>query len=667
MNRYDNPFHDLWLTEKLDPVEFSKVFSPVVAKATEDLFGTANIVLKGRQGSGKSMLLNLFDTKKRVAFERNNIEYPIPKEKCNFISANIHLIKSNIKEVNTRIDEIDVIKQTGWIATIFSDLLNYYLIYDLLLNIQYLGAEQAVDGVLAKEVKVSLDPSNVNLFIELITQPDVFCGYINDIKSFDELLQKVRHRISEYRKYFNFNSDEIPDDILKSRTSIGEPIALLSEALTKSNILPPKTIVYLHIDQHEELYELEKGSSYSSTFRQVVNRALAMRDHRISYRIGTRNYSWNEDLKVYGSGAVLERMRDYVEVDIDEILRSRENRSTAKLYREFAADVFARRLDLLFDGKIEKSKILEEVFGKTMTPKERAITYAKNKTLPFSLSDSYSPEWKLFIQNLWEVDPLDAKFADCWLRQEKQQKIKLHKEANPEENAGWRKKEYWIKERKEAALVQIAGASKEMLIWSGSNHIISLSGWNILAFMTLCRAIWASWLRNASDKELESITFPRISWEYQALGVHEASRIWNEKLREGARGEDRNRFIRSIGTWIAYKLRQDRALSNPGHTGFSLAKSDFENGGAIAQLIKYCRDQGDLIESEHTPKNISAKHRIKWHLNPLLCPHFRIPHIRTKEPIYSTCLELTKIYQADYKKIQQSEKEEDQPIQQNLF
>lgn len=64
----------------------------------------------------------------------------------------------------------------------------------------------------------------------------------------------------------------------------------------------------------------------------------------------------------------------------------------------------------------------------------------------------------------------------------------------------------------------------------------------------------------------------------------------------------------------------------------------------LVSIIKTCRDHGDLMESSHTTKNKDQARRLKWYLHPLLCPFFRIPHVRTKEPIYTTLEELGSIY-----------------------
>jgi hypothetical protein len=648
MNRFDNPFHDLWITEILDPNGFVKMFSPCVASHAEALFGTGNVVVRGRQGSGKSMLLGLLDTRTRVAYARSREPYPAPKRYRNFLAAGINLTRDNARIVTSRLSERPEEKRRDWAATTFADYVNYLLVKDLLDNVAYLGAEQKKDGVLGEDVLVDWSDQKVQHFANSIANADAWYGYFAGCSTLDEIVARVAERLARYRRYFNFNVDELDREVEMSKTDIGEPAATIADCLRRSGIIPKSTLVFLRIDQHEELYELEKFSGYHGVFRQIINRALALRDSRVSYRVGTRHYAWSEQTAVWGSGAPMEDMRDYTVVDIDQILKRHENRATGFPFEEFAEDVFRRRLNAYgFELKDKYPKgLLAEIFGHTLSPSERARIYAGSREPQLDIPDDWAIEWKEALRHLWYRDPLGAKLGEAWLRQKEQQRKLVHTDGSQASKTPWLDKErqYWKKERNEVALIQIAGVANETLIWSGERHIVDLSGWNILAFMSLCRAIWAAWLRNTSDDELRDTQLPRIDRSAQVIGVYEASRAWYDKLKEGADGDKRSKFISALGAWFSRCIRRDKALSNPGHNGISLLLVEFEQREFVTDLIRTCRDNGDLIESAHTTKSKDANPRIKWYLNPLLCPCFRIPHIRTKEPIYTTVHELQKIF-----------------------
>jgi len=44
--RFDNPFHDLWVTEILDPWAYVRMFSPILVSDAESYFLEAMLCLK---------------------------------------------------------------------------------------------------------------------------------------------------------------------------------------------------------------------------------------------------------------------------------------------------------------------------------------------------------------------------------------------------------------------------------------------------------------------------------------------------------------------------------------------------------------------------------------------------------------------------------------------
>lgn len=648
MERFDNPFHDLWVTEILNPDEYVRMFSPFVVTNASDLYSTGNVVVRGTQGSGKSMLLNLLSTSTRLAYAKAGIEYPVPDNKRNFISAGMHMIRDNARLVASRISEVSLEKKKSWVAATFGDYVNYVLAHDLLRNVKLLADEQEKTGLLSKEISVVLGAKADALFVRKLVESDAWVGYLDGCGTVEEVMARMSDRLRAYRRYFNFNDEKLDESVESTKTGVGEPLGVVADALRSAHIVPAVCQFFLRLDQHEELYVLEETSGFAGVFRQVLNRMLALRDSRVSYRIGTRHYAWDVELKVWGSGAKLEIMRDYVVIDLDEIFRRKESKSFAGPFDDFAEDVFRRRLEAT-NFHPDQKDALTQVFGKSLTATERAAAYVKTKGPVFgNMPTDWDPQWKKELSEMWtQGEPLQARLGVAWLRQSAQQLKGVHRDRNSVSGYPWRLKKYWIKERNEAALVQLAGDLSQALAWSGKRHIVELSGANILAFMSICRAIWGAWLRNLPDEELRSIVgVPGINRNAQAIGISEASKIWFEKLAEGLDGDRRKTFIVSLGTWFSSKIRDDEALSNPGHNGFSLKLQDLDSDREIGSLIKNCRDHGDLVEREHTTKLADAKLRRKWYLSPLLCPYFRIPYIQTKEPIYANVAQLRARYEA---------------------
>ena len=131
-----NPFHDLYLTEAIGADKFVKLFSPVFVKHGLSLYQPGNVVLKGLQGSGKTMLLNLLKPDVRIAYKSANIEFPVPKEFRKYISAGINLRKSGISAFGQVIEKDYDEKAIKEVALFFGDFINYWIIYDLLQNIE---------------------------------------------------------------------------------------------------------------------------------------------------------------------------------------------------------------------------------------------------------------------------------------------------------------------------------------------------------------------------------------------------------------------------------------------------------------------------------------------------------------------------------------------------
>jgi ABC-type lipoprotein export system ATPase subunit len=59
MDQRTNPFNELYVTETVSSSAFVRIFSPFILKNASALFLPGNVVIKGMQGCGKSMLLSL--------------------------------------------------------------------------------------------------------------------------------------------------------------------------------------------------------------------------------------------------------------------------------------------------------------------------------------------------------------------------------------------------------------------------------------------------------------------------------------------------------------------------------------------------------------------------------------------------------------------------------
>src|SRR5205823_971259 len=99
-----------YIAETVPPEQFVSLFSPFLVKDVQDglaLFQPGNVILKGVQGSGKSMLLNLLKPEFRIAYKKAGEEMPIPRKLSRFIGAGINLTRSVAIDFGQRTIEPD--------------------------------------------------------------------------------------------------------------------------------------------------------------------------------------------------------------------------------------------------------------------------------------------------------------------------------------------------------------------------------------------------------------------------------------------------------------------------------------------------------------------------------------------------------------------------------
>lgn len=633
-----NPFHDLYLTEAIGSDRFVKLFSPKFVKHSIPLFQPGNVVLRGLQGSGKSMLLNLLKPDVRIAYHAAGQDFPVPLETGRFIGAGINLRKSGVIDFGHLVQPESTPKFVQELALHYGDFVNYWVIADLLQTLTRFWDYDS--NTFLELVGVKASETIRNTFAEALSLEPCWFGYLDDIHTFKELQKKIQHRIITYRKYINLNleGDRLPADINETKTVIGTPIARVAEMLRNCGVLAADVEVFIRIDQYEQLPTLNKdGHQFGTNCQEITHKALAARDARVSYRIATRHYAWPESPRIFGTQDILERQRDYSIVDIDDTLRRKENRRTW-IFPEFADDIFRRRLEQTpYSSYAREDRLLERIFGNTLPPEQRAQRYfrTEDSRANFLQFDKDTPStWMSFLKKLAIRDPLAAKFADAWSRQKAKSKRDIIHTHPSEDNLPWNSKPYWKKERTEQALLQIASANKQQLIWCGKDDVLALSGGNILVFLFLCQHIWDAWLRDTRGEEgISDSTLPDINVVVQSQGILEASEEWLKKQPEGGDATNRRRFLATIGQYFYRRLTDDKAMSYPGLNGFSVNTEELEESTDVFGFLKTCVGYGDLYDAPHTSKHKGEK-RVKYYLAPILCPYFKIPYRHTKEPDY---------------------------------
>lgn len=622
-----NPFDSLYVTETIDPESFVRVFSPLLVHDTSALFRPGNVVLVGTQGSGKSMLLTLLKPETRIAFANARAPFPLDAS-VPFIGAGVNLTRSGAIDFGQR--PIDPNSDSpGVLEAYFADFLNYWIVRDLMRSVCLLAKASSTD------VRLSAELASLDAFAADLARADTWTGALDGRATFEALRSALNARVRSYRDFLNFNISELPRSIGETKTSAGEPISVTAELLRKNGIVDSSTEIFIRIDQYEELGRLaELQHDFAGEYESVVHKMLGLRDPRVSYRIGTRRHAWPDRPRMQGTSAVLEELRNYKPIDLDELLRRKEH--SPGLFGRFADDVFRRRL--AWAGYAcpspSRKKCTASVFGDSLTPREEALLYVKdgrrtrgNEALSESPAD-------LVIAELWNNDPLSARLGEAWIAQ------KGVKGVAPGDPLPWEAREWWKKERVEQALLQIAARHRQRMIFSGEKDVVSLAGSNVLAFVSLCQSVWDAWLRSR-DEVSESRGLPIIPGPYiQDEGIHQASAYWYRKIRSDRDGDARQRFIDLLGRMFRDWLRSDDTMSNPGHSGFSIEMQDLATDAEVKRLLEEASSFGVLMDRQHTTRNKGGGRRVKWYLSSIYCPYFQLPVAHVKEPRYVTAREV---------------------------
>lgn len=670
MNRaLPNPFSDAYVTHTVSEERFVRYFSPILVDSSSLIFQKGNVVVKGTQGSGKSMLLRLLDPRIRSAFMhihrstgKADFEYPVAHEQRNFISTRIDLNKSGLLDIVNTLTSTAGEVEVKEITRLFVDFSNYWMFRGILESLDYSRFDDLCQIV---------NPEAFDAFAKDIGSDDCWFGALSDVRTWSGLTNAVNKRVIEFRSWANGNRPSLPDSTLKTVTSNGNPLSMVAKCLRNSGVIKNNTEVYLIVDQMEALWM--KGGikeEVGKHFRQEIHEMLGRRDDEVSFKIGARRYDWGKGGNLaMRDGRQLEESRDYQVVDIDLLLR-RTERSKSWIFPRFAEDVFNRRLcgsNACDSGLSHRIQGIKPFFGSSPKPQDHIAKIIKNpdssgRKLLRIREEEWSEEWRECIFKVYDrkfsclpteppegypKDPLNAILLISWGLQTGGKKgAPPHKDSCQPPKSGEDppfNKKYWLKERYPQAVLQLISRHQQQVPWWGYSDVLALSGSNILCFITICREVWDYWQRNPEPQEMKSRTgngSSIVPTEVQIDAIKSAS----EKIHRAQRrqpgnpaGDIRISFLDQVASWLRSTLLDDAAMSYPGANGFSLKESEIHSLLGLRNLIEEAVGWGDLYEVPHKSKskreNVGDP-RFKYYANPVLSPFYQLPEIHTKEPKY---------------------------------
>lgn len=640
--RIRNPFHDPLVTELIeDPPLYREMFSErILVGETLQVFQPANVVLLGPQGSGKSMILNLVRYSVLSEWISPQGIPPAPLKHLEpFFGISVNLVRANFHIFGRRSISRIIKNSEGDRAldTICAaDFLNHYLFREFLKGIEYiLGHEANQLGTWLGIRKEKLKKDDI---ASKIATWDSWFGYYSDCHSLDDLVRKCEQRLSTWRSFLNANIDNIPRDIWESKSTLGDPLHamgnLLNDISSRSGQLP----LFVVIDQYEVLPEL--NPTHGTTLQQLVNTLIKARDPVVFYKIGARTHDWGNELRIWGAESRIEVQRDYIIINLADLLMRNED-GKGWLFPAFAEDVTYKRIKIEGHYRISRKRI-KEIFG-SWNPEKESCDYFRNELRKFDVIKNVSDEVKQRIKSICGPDssPLNLRLAAAWALQKQQKGIAKHHILRELRDYPW-ERPWWRKERIGIALLQVASFANQKKLYCGWKTILYLSGANISAFLLLCAEIWDT----ATKMDFHPLKKYPLPPNVQSEAIYMASEKWHIRdQNEQIGGRQRYEVLNRLGSAIHDALIRNLAISNPGHSGFSLPETDLwkgEKGEKVAKFLQNGVNWAVFEERPHTSKIKEDVPRRKYYLHPLLSPVFAIPYIRVKEPLYVTIEEVYK-------------------------
>jgi hypothetical protein len=655
--RDSNPFLELYLSaEATEPENFSRLFSPVILQDAPRLFHPNNALLLGSQGCGKSMLLALMKPEWRFAYHKAGVPFPVPQDRQRFISGGINIIRAGAADFSHRLyrgyGEENLSRRTMF----FIDWFNYWLVEDILNGLNFIYGQSDAHPSFVEGFGVSLDQSRITEFVSILRAQDSWYGYFKNVRTLHGCIQRCRKRLLLHRRFLQRHESQVVDRTISDTcTEAGVPVARVFEALKSAEVIDKDTACFVRIDQYDTLADLigVKGESDYS-FIQAVNGMLWSREPGFNYKIGSRRHLFSTEEKrgVYGVGASLEHLRNFVIIDLEKNFQRGEHTHAKgyKPFKSFAADVFRRRMENYCDSEELSDLTLRHVLGGwALTSSKKAEIYAgktaEQRTGILKLPSSWQVEIQEALINIARDEPLSAKLGEAWVRQRMAHKEKVGVDviiSRPWEDATW-----WKKERVQQACMQIASTKHQRLVWAREKDLIDLSGNNVLAFLSFCQGIWDVWQRTPEGNKVPQGHLPVIKSEYvQSQGIIDASiALFNKISEHPGIGDTLRRVVAVLAERLREGMMDDLAMSNPGAYGISLDQQELEGDTELLRLLQDADSYGVILALSHTSKYRPKRERKKYYIHPSYGPYLQLPATRTKEPDYWKVQDLRRLFE----------------------
>lgn len=631
--RAKNPFLETLATELIeDPKVYKQYFSQrvLIGEALE-VFRPMNVVVRGPQGSGKSMLLNLIKHEVLTQWFQDDGNVPEGLNAVNpFVGIGVNLQRINFHLFGRRSfrPDLGLSERLFFDVACAADFINHYVFLEFTRFIETIYSD--LGSGFRSWLGIEGDE---NSYVDDCKKWECWGGYYLEVNNIKELISSIKARLRGYTDYLNGNTDKVDSDILSTKDDIGIPGnkigRYLNEISKRKNNDDLKRIgFFIVIDQYEVLKEL--NPSHGDELIRLLNTALKRRDPYAFYKIGVRTHDWDSDKGIIGAEAKLELNRDLVDVSIDRIFKRREN--VGGIFTEFIEDVARRRIEASLKRKIESDEF-RRMFGDWSSAKEIEMYTKRPKVeeivwdLPQELRSSVKAE-------VMKRGPLECHLAVAWCKQQIKRDVPVAELKRLLSSEPWRA-ENWRKERVDLALFHLASRYRQKRVYFGSKSIIDLAGNNVTAFLLIAGKIWDMAAKRGVNPFDEGGIDPKV----QNRAIQIAAEEWSDHDRRvQSGGEYRHGMLAKLSEFVLMRLKGDPIMSNPGYTGVSFAAVDLRNNEDFAVAYKALSKAVSwamVEERNHKSKDRGKEQiRVKYYFHPLICAYFGIPIVRVKEPIY---------------------------------
>jgi hypothetical protein len=593
------------------------------------------------------MILNLLRYRILTEFLGNAPDLPgYLSDSTPFIGISVNLTRAGFSAFGKRSIAKSVFGQPDESLEIdcAADFLTHFLFREFLLAIRFCYSEAGVN--LRQWAGLPLDSIPPD-FVASLRDWGRWAGFYSRCSTLDELLRRCESRLDAWRSFLAGGRGGFSREIVDSLTPMEDALHMMGDTLRTLDA-NRRISLYVTLDQYEELIGL--NIQHGTELQRIVNSLLRARDPVVFYKMGVRTSDWGRETRVSGSSLKLERQRDYVQIDLDQVLLRTEsagpfNRRRAErkwLFAQLAEDVALRRIQLEARRPVSV-KDIREMFG-DLEPHKEAAAYLKSAKFPEHIDRSRLPEElraELKKQSAsGDLDALDLHLAIAWSWQCVKRRRPTNEIIDAYKTRPWQHK-WWRKERIEFALVQLASACSQRRRFFGWDTIVFLAGGNISAFLFEFSLLWDYLQKQHVDPH----SLPSVPARIQSDAILAASKAWADRDQSDYTGGEYRRIaIGRLGNAIRRSVLDDRAMSNPGHSGFSLRDQDLsaQEWREISEFLWNGLKWGVFEVRPHRSKQKGDGPRHKWYLHPLLSPILEIPFKRVKEPLYINDLAIVK-------------------------